>query len=383
MADQLESLLRQSWADPNITFLEHQVRPAGRGGIISALTAQRCSPTLGIWRHSIRFRRSLHLDENALDIVVKRKADDTILEKVADQIGGMVHPLLQGKGRHLLRGLGLLGGAKREVALYREEQLAQFRPATYGAEINPDRLGSVIAMECLTDDELPDRWTSRHINAAIHGIAEVHAIAYKNPSAFYLCQREPTDNDLDPTPLFGLLSLMADASRTKLSELLGEDCLALQTEILGSLPAWWELRRVLPMTVIHNDFQPRNIAFRNGDDGSLKLCAFDWELTTVAPPEHDIAELLCFALPNHAHRNDVCGYLELHRKVIEEFSGHFVALAESERSFAYALKYLFINRLSMYAMYLSIAPDSQLTNEELGAVFTNWQKLYSWFEMCE
>ena len=52
----------------------------------------------------------------------------------------------------------------------------------------------------------------------------------------------------------------------------------------------------MPRTLIHNDFNPRNLCLRQ-TDGGLRLCAYDWELATLQVPQHDLAELLCFVLP--------------------------------------------------------------------------------------
>src|SRR5213076_1282094 len=49
----------------------------------------------------------------------------------------------------------------------------------------------------------------------------------------------------------------------------------------------------LPQTLIHNDFNSRNIRLRRRQ-GGWTLCAFDWELATIGAPTRDLAELLCF-----------------------------------------------------------------------------------------
>ena len=48
-----------------------------------------------------------------------------------------------------------------------------------------------------------------------------------------------------------------------------------------------------PRTLIHNDFNSRNIALRRTADG-LRLCAFDWELATIGDPLTDLGLLLMF-----------------------------------------------------------------------------------------
>ena len=51
----------------------------------------------------------------------------------------------------------------------------------------------------------------------------------------------------------------------------------------------WEEIDALPPTLVHNDFNPRNLALV---DGGTRLVALDWELATVTVPQRDVAELL-------------------------------------------------------------------------------------------
>ena len=63
--------------------------------------------------------------------------------------------------------------------------------------------------------------------------------------------------------------------------------------IAGSVGEWWKEIEKMPRTLVHNDFNPRNIAFRRTAEGPV-LCAYDWELATLHLPQHDLAELLGF-----------------------------------------------------------------------------------------
>lgn len=138
---------------------------------------------------------------------------------------------------------------------------------------------------------------------------------------------------------------------------------------------------LVTQTLIHNDFHPRNIAFRNigATSSTLGLCVFDWELATIGPPEHDIAELLCFSLPEGASRSDVVDLLDLHRTSLEGFVERSISYELSMRAFAASLRYLFVNRLAMYALYSGIMPDEQYSETMIVPVFKRWRRLFSWF----
>lgn len=56
-----------------------------------------------------------------------------------------------------------------------------------------------------------------------------------------------------------------------------------------------------PITLIHNDCNPRNLCLRksrtkskNGQD--CRTCLYDWELATLDVPQRDLAEFLTFTL---------------------------------------------------------------------------------------
>jgi aminoglycoside phosphotransferase (APT) family kinase protein len=104
-----------------------------------------------------------------------------------------------------------------------------------------------------------------------------------------------------------------------------------------------------PRTLIHNDFNPRNIAMRM-PGGVPTLCAYDWELATVHVPQHDTAELLAFVLRPDVEAEEVVHYVELHRRAVAA-AGAAVPDAPSWRAgFALAARDLLINRFALYLM---------------------------------
>ena len=84
-----------------------------------------------------------------------------------------------------------------------------------------------------------------------------------------------------------------------------------------SLETWWPRMEAMPRTLIHNDFNPRNIAIRPDINGD-RLCAYDWELATLGVPQHDLAELLIFTLSPNVEHEEVMHYLDYHRKSLKK-----------------------------------------------------------------
>src|SRR4029079_14186609 len=73
---------------------------------------------------------------------------------------------------------------------------------------------------------------------------------------------------------------------------------------LRNIASWSSDLDTAPQTLIHNDFNPRNVAIRRRN-GRLTLCAFDWELATIGAPQRDVGEFLCFVC-RPAPRTHLC-----------------------------------------------------------------------------
>jgi len=153
-----------------------------------------------------------------------------------------------------------------------------------------------------------------------------------------------------------LWEMLASHSTEEFPEWFSETDLARYRDRLYSMKDWYGEIDVMPKTLIHNDFNPRNIAFRRlpasagQDTGALTLCAYDWELATIHLPQHDIAELLVFTLQPDFDAADVEQYIEQHRIELEVLAGEAIDAQQWRRGFTLCLWDLVINRIPMYAM---------------------------------
>jgi aminoglycoside phosphotransferase (APT) family kinase protein len=102
----------------------------------------------------------------------------------------------------------------------------------------------------------------------------------------------------------------------------------------------------MPRTLVHNDFNPRNIALRR--DG--RLVAYDWELATVGVPQRDLAELLAFVLPASVDPAAVEHHLEVHRAALAAASGREIDPHDWRRGYELALRDVLTTRLQLYLM---------------------------------
>lgn len=80
-----------------------------------------------------------------------------------------------------------------------------------------------------------------------------------------------------------------------------------------------------PLTLIHNDCNPRNLCLRKpervSEGGEIKTCLYDWELATIDVPQRDVAEFLAFTLMPCTAQNVRLELLDFYRCNLEHFSG--------------------------------------------------------------
>lgn len=92
-------------------------------------------------------------------------------------------------------------------------------------------------------------------------------------------------------------------------------------------------------TLIHNDFNPRNIMILK--DGTA--CIYDWELCMRDLPHRDIMELLSFVLTPQTTENQLLVYLNFYRDCTPYYTWE-----DSKLAFKYTLKCLIVSRFSFY-----------------------------------
>src|SRR5262249_6148927 len=139
----------------------------------------------------------------------------------------------------------------------------------------------------------PAAWTDEAIEAALRGVAQIHArwLCADLTGSEWLPPMRDTAARIEMTPLWRALSEHAAAHSGWRNRALR----AAHTSCVDDIALWSRELDAAPRTLIHNDFNPRNIAIRRRE-GRLSLCAFDWELATIGAPQRDVAEFLCFVL---------------------------------------------------------------------------------------
>ena len=214
----------------------------------------------------------------------------------------------------------------------------------------------VVIMERLSDMLLmgnadnPSAWRKDYVESAISGIAEIHSIWYGRDAELkdqpWLGYVQSSKAIAEQKPL--LKEMLRHAS-VEFPALVTGEVLQRNNELIESVELWWAELESMKKTLIHNDFNPRNIGIRSVA-GALRLCAFDWELSTIHIPQRDLAELLSFVTTDDSTEEEIDAYIELHRATLEKFTGLSIDRKEWRRGYELALFDLAIGRIAMYLM---------------------------------
>jgi hypothetical protein len=120
-----------------------------------------------------------------------------------------------------------------------------------------------------------------------------------------------------------------------------------------TIDQWWQLIEAMPRSLIHGDFNPRNIAFRRDTAGCLQLVAYDWELAMLHLPQRDCVELLAFVLlPHQVNQQALHFWSELQRRALQQACGNAVdSQLDSKQwwlGFCLAICDFAVNRFGLY-----------------------------------
>lgn len=333
--------------------------------IITELTAHKINKLVGHYPFNLKLAGHSGDEKESTKVMVKVKPLDDEVILMLNSMASMCDARLAHAYNEFKNNVGFKGCHKRELAVMSQtdERFVNNSPITYLAWQDESREAYVIVQELMEDMELMDSaddtsgWTQEHLQVAIRGIAEVHSIWYEKEDE--LAEKDwiidaPTSKNMNEK--IRLWEMLASHSAEEFPEWFSDNDLARYRDRLYSMEDWYREIDEMPKTLIHNDFNPRNIAFRRQDalagqeQGALSLCAYDWELATINVPQHDLAELLVFTLQPDFNPADVELYIEQHRIELEVLTNKPIDAAQWRRGFTLSLWDLVINRVPMYVM---------------------------------
>ena len=211
----------------------------------------------------------------------------------------------------------------------------------------------VLAQEFLQQTRLmnsienEEQWKSEDIKNALAGISKVHGFylnktdQFKNETWIQSVKPDQIERTLDPH-----FELALQMHYENMSWFTESDLKFHEAE-LSSLVSKWKKFVQLPQTLVHNDFNPRNLTFRKSNND---LVAYDWELSTLSVPQRDLVELLSFCLDTNTTQEDLFEFIEFHRKAVEKQSGVQLDPKDWNFGFEVAMLDFLLHRLPIYVI---------------------------------
>jgi thioester reductase-like protein len=316
-----------------------------------------------------------------LVLKIASHADD--VRAVGEALAGICAADLDTAYRELGDGLGSVHGHAREIALYRLDDpvLRSHTPGVIATHADPTTRTWAVLLEDLRGATLldavdrPGAWTRDHVNAVLDGIAAIHGAFHSRSGELRSQPWMPASRTRASvqamTPLWRALAVHAAPMFT---EWAGPTIAATHRALIDRIAQWRPVLDAAPHTLIHNDFNPRNVCLRSADDDGWRLCAYDWELAAIGTPMRDLAEFLCFVSPPDVRRGAIEALIDRHADRFSRTAGVHADRAEWRAAFGAALAELLIDRLSVYAMVHRVRPQSFLPR-----VLRSWSALHSLF----
>ncbi len=382
--DYFEPLLRRSFDEPKLKVLAlSQNRMGDHASITTELSSWGKNQRIGLWRNVLQVARLGKEEPQTIELILKSKPIDRQVIEVAEKVGSLCDPNLGELLRKHRNQLGIVGCHNRELQIYRQKdpRFVAHVPRVYATMECPEREEWLLVLESLSEMRLFDstddlsQWRTEDVEIAIQGLAQLHSVGYER-------QAELTSEPwLQPMLTAAEMESMSDLWRSLVeyssryfSAWLCVEARDAIEKTVSDVGSWWTRLEQMPCTLIHNDFNPRNIALRKQHE-SYRLCAYDWELATIGVPQHDLAEFLCFVLPHESSPESMRRFVERHRSNLEAATGRRIDPEEWEEGFRLSLRYLIVNRFPMYCLMHTFREQSFLPR-----LIANWWRLSTTIE---
>ena len=366
---------------PALELAQFRSFPLSGSGILSELSSASSGGSAGLWRCLVHYKRNPAHAEEQIHAVLKLRLSSTEQDAAYLAVAVLCSAQLGTAFASHMHHLPYHNGLAREIAIaaHSDSRLSRFMPQSLATiKLSDDSHGGFLEeyldqVDLLDSADATGLWRDDHIAAAVYALGQIHSVWYRREDE--LLQQPWLAPGANGVPAMRpLWRELANFSAARFSLAWGKNSLALQHSVISDLDNWWPQWMSMPQSLIHNDFNPRNLAFRRSPQGPV-LCAYDWELATIGLPQYDLAELLCFVLPNESSPQDAQHWIDLHRLCLEKASGHTISPEEWQAGFVLALRHYMMCRLPLYAMIDRFKPQPFLSR-----VVCNWFRLHQWAE---
>ncbi len=375
------ALLSEAFCDPTLRVLgSRRVSSGSEHSIVSELTSWRRTQEHGLFHY--RLDLSSCVAPSTMDVMAKCKPSDEDVIGVAETVAGMCDVTLGSELRRHRHALGLRNSHRREIGVYTDapDSVRPFLPVCHGTwqEESCGQRGLLLErldlgeVRLLDSADEPGQWSPEDVDIAIEGLAQLHAGWVASvPQIRKATWIGDVASCASVTAAVPLWRALADHAAPFLAEWAGGQWPHVHRELVESVTDWWPALDASPVTVIHHDFNPRNICLRRTETGS-RLCAYDWELATLGAPQRDLAELLCFVLDAECTAESFDRHVDDHRERLSRATGDPIADRVWRAGLRSALADILVRRLAFYTMVHRVRRQRFLPR-----VVRTWTRLFA------
>lgn len=311
-------------------------------GILTSITQRVNRKLTGF----IPLKATLSEDHSEKHLLIKSKPLDIEVIKGLHMMAASIDPKLSDLLYEFRKNLEYWNSHKKELNLYEflDNQNVEDIPDYYGKYIHDEREIYLLFQEFLDKNEIllmdsensPDAWTDERTKLAINKISTLHhkfSQAENSIELIGVARFEPWKSK----PLYKkMIEIIQSQDDHEVFRNLSVFMEELESDFLGLH---------IPLTIVHNDYNPRNVAIRK--DG--RLCIYDWELAVVNIPHRDIVEFLCFSLPLEFDSQTFMDLLKYHFEISQNARPN-LSWNEWRKGYPYALKEFLVTRAAFYTV---------------------------------
>ncbi|WP_298512285.1 phosphotransferase [uncultured Kordia sp.] len=335
----VQSSLNGFFEDKQIQNIQPKSHDVLENGILTNIASKVNKKIIGFLPFQIDYTQQ-NGKAQTKDVLIKSKPLDDEVIKGLHTIAASINPELSDVLKKSKRHLEYHNCHLKEIEVYSYLHKNGFEnmPKYFGKHVNPKREIFMLIQEFLPVEEMkimnsenhPECWKPGDIISVLKTITKFHQ--YTNVTDF---SHVPEFKPWNAAALYKKMMqiLIAECATEKdqftLQKLLNEiDDLQYQASKIS-----------IEKTIIHNDFNPRNIAIRKDDVPVI----YDWELAVIDFPQRDIVEFLSFTLLPNFKKDELYFYLKTQYQMYDG-----VGWNEWLKACRYSLKVYIITRLSFY-----------------------------------
>ncbi|KAF9116756.1 hypothetical protein BGX27_011070 [Mortierella sp. AM989] len=179
--------------------------------------------------------------------------------------------------------------------------------------LNP-ATGSITHMDS-TDNAL-STWSPKDIHLVLRELASFHAQFLGQEKRLLSMSFLENPSRSMVKVLRPAYEAMIKTNRKNAPEIFSDFLSQSMLDYLANSDEHWAVLENSPRTLVHCDFNTRNICLRmDQSTGVQSLCAYDWELACCHVPQRDVVEFLSFVLPPGSR--EWSHYIEYHRLALK------------------------------------------------------------------